>query len=458
MPMGDIEQKREKRWVERSSILAPALACGLLLAGCHQPSTTTDGTNPIVQTESVTNYNITGTVDTTVRRGVTTPNAGVLEAVVGRNGLRVASGQALAKLQAGDVYLRRSLAQQKLASIIRQRSAILDRWRLENGVPRGSTAAVPQDRSADILAAKVSMQYAATELQRARSAASGRTDLRAAVSNADLSVASAQQNMAGDLAAVRAAESQLPIAQTRYNSLKRLYGEQAASREELRTALGLLQDAAGKVDTTRATYNRDLLTLYAARRAAADARNRLNNPDDLRTQVLAAQEHYAQSVLAYRRALTPTGATPTTPEGVRLPPDTSAVDTDIIVAKADLANAESDVQRLVIRAPMDGTVTDWTAKVGENVQAGQSLGSVVDLKQLTVTVEVSPQLIPYMLTGTRLRVTLQGPSHSEFEGKVEAISPTLDPQTNKQKVEISVYDKEEKLSPGADVTVEPVGK
>nr|MDQ2730091.1 HlyD family secretion protein [Armatimonadota bacterium] len=211
-------------------------------------------------------------------------------------------------------------------------------------------------------------------------------------------------------------------------------------------------------DTARASYNRDLLNVYTARRAAAQARNQLNNPEDLRTQVLGAEEHYAQAALAYRRALTPAGATPTTPEGVRLPPDTTVVDTEIISAKAEVANAESDVQRLAILAPMDGTVTEWTAKAGENIQAGQSLGSVVDLKQLTVTVEVSPQLVPYMLTGSHMRVTMQGPSHQEYDGKVVAVSPTLDPQTNKQKVEIAVYDKEEKLSPGADVIVEPASK
>jgi multidrug resistance efflux pump len=247
------------------------------------------------------------------------------------------------------------------------------------------------------------------------------------------------------------------MARSQYNSIKQVYQEQAASVQELRDALADLQKQNAALNQASAEHSRDLLALAAARQALSQAVAHYNHPQELQDQVLAAQERYDQAVVGYHKVMADANApvagptTVVTTGGVSAP-DTTALDADIVQAQSDVAIAEEDVRRLNIVAPMDGTVVDWQATQGQNIQGGQALGSVVDLKHLKVYAEVRPQLAEYMLPGSTVKVVMPGPDQRKFEGRV--VGAGLIDQTGQQKITINVTDPDEELVPGSTVTVQ----
>lgn len=424
--------------------LAALLPVALLAAGCNKQIQPGDISSlPIVSST----FTVSGTVDTTVDLVVPAPNDGVLKDVTGREGMRVRSGQVLARLSNNDVLLRSDLCARKLAVLIARRQSILQNAGLAASPP------APVDHSADIAAAQSDVNLAASQLQSARQSLRDRTDLRAAVGLADNNVQAAQDALAASLAQVQAADREQPLETDRYQSVKRLYEGQAASREELRTANERLQAATATANTARAAYNRDLLALQAVQSADADARRRWRNPSDLKNLVLAAQARYIDSVAAYRRALQDARQPPAPAQA---PPDLGSLDTDIVQAQADLAYAQQDVHHLEILAPITGTLSDWQGDDGENVITGQPLGHVVDLERLKVTCDVRPDDALYLLPGQAVLVIPGGPNQHPLKGKVSNINPSIDPNLGTQKVTISVFDGRHELVIGGEAVVRPV--
>jgi membrane fusion protein (multidrug efflux system) len=89
-------------------------------------------------------------------------------------------------------------------------------------------------------------------------------------------------------------------------------------------------------------------------------------------------------------------------------------------AQADLAQAESDLQNTKIVAPMDGRITKRGVELGDYVQPGQQLGSLVST-ELWVTANFKETQLDKMRPGQRVKVTVDAFPHLDLEGKVDSI-------------------------------------
>jgi len=132
---------------------------------------------------------------------------------------------------------------------------------------------------------------------------------------------------------------------------------------------------------------------------------------------------------------------------------------DVIAVDATLKQATSEVQRArqtlqdsQIIAPFTGTVVEVTQQAGELSGPSQSLIHLVDLSEIKVTIDVTNDQIDQYALGASVAVSKEGQKKSN--GKVTYISPVIDKETGKYRVEITVPNPDQSWRGGMVATVE----
>ncbi len=90
-------------------------------------------------------------------------------------------------------------------------------------------------------------------------------------------------------------------------------------------------------------------------------------------------------------------------------------------SKASLDQAELNLAYTVIVAPVDGVVGNRNAQVGQNVQVGQELLSIVPLKDIWVTANFKETQLEHMRPGQPVEVKVDALGGEKFQGKVTSI-------------------------------------
>jgi membrane fusion protein (multidrug efflux system) len=92
-------------------------------------------------------------------------------------------------------------------------------------------------------------------------------------------------------------------------------------------------------------------------------------------------------------------------------------------AKAQLASASVDVGATLLKAPFAGRVGDKTVQVGQYVQAGTRLMSVVPLSQLYITANFKETQLALMRPGQPAKIKVDALGGLEVDGRVASVSP-----------------------------------
>lgn len=96
---------------------------------------------------------------------------------------------------------------------------------------------------------------------------------------------------------------------------------------------------------------------------------------------------------------------------------------DVLVAKAQLQQAELDLQRTIIRAPLDGVVTRRDVQVGQRIGPGSTLMIIVPISKLYVDANFKESQLQQVRVGQNAILTadLYG-NKVEYHGKVVGLS------------------------------------
>jgi membrane fusion protein (multidrug efflux system) len=96
---------------------------------------------------------------------------------------------------------------------------------------------------------------------------------------------------------------------------------------------------------------------------------------------------------------------------------------DVLAAAARLSQARVNHERSVIRAPVDGIVTQRSVEVGQQVSAGMRLASVVPIAQIHVDANFKEGQLREVRPGQRVRLTsdLYG-SGVVYDGWIDGIA------------------------------------
>jgi len=102
---------------------------------------------------------------------------------------------------------------------------------------------------------------------------------------------------------------------------------------------------------------------------------------------------------------------------------TSIANANIKARQAEIANAELNLSYTVITAPTDGRVSKVNAQVGQFLQAGQSLFSIISTHKPWVVANFKETQLTRMKLGQRVIVHVDAYPEHEFVGKVASFSP-----------------------------------
>jgi membrane fusion protein (multidrug efflux system) len=124
-------------------------------------------------------------------------------------------------------------------------------------------------------------------------------------------------------------------------------------------------------------------------------------------------------------------------------------------AKSQAENAQRQLDYTDVRAPVAGTVTRRSVKVGDTVTTGTPIFEIVDLDSIVAVIHVPEQYLPKLKEEMEARLFSATLGEESFAGYVKRISPVVEAQAGTVKVTVGVRDLG-RLRPGMWVDVELV--
>jgi membrane fusion protein (multidrug efflux system) len=107
-----------------------------------------------------------------------------------------------------------------------------------------------------------------------------------------------------------------------------------------------------------------------------------------------------------------------------------------------------DLEYTAIRSPISGVVAERLIKVGNMVLANSAVFRVTDPDPLLAVLHVPERQVGKLMDGQRATITVDALGEGEFAGRVDRISPVVDPSTGTIKVTVEVHDASRSLKPG----------
>ena len=103
---------------------------------------------------------------------------------------------------------------------------------------------------------------------------------------------------------------------------------------------------------------------------------------------------------------------------------------------------------LELFAPISGTVIEKMATQGQYIKAGAPIYRLADLSKVWLVLELFPEDAKAIRLGQKVSATTQSLGSEPFEGSVEFIEPTVDPQKRTVGVRVAIDNTEGILKPG----------
>jgi len=188
--------------------------------------------------------------------------------------------------------------------------------------------------------------------------------------------------------------------------------EHAQAESRLTQQASLIAAGQAQVAANQATFDRSRLDLSRA--------EKLRKPgfvSEERVTTLAADSHVAGSQVDKARA----DLQSQRQQVNALSAELKRLDAQIANARADLAQAELNLTRCEIRAPISGTIGQRSARDGQVVQAGAYLLSIVPDEDIWVQANFKETQIGRMQPGQRAELVFDSYPDTPIEGRVDSL-------------------------------------
>lgn len=121
------------------------------------------------------------------------------------------------------------------------------------------------------------------------------------------------------------------------------------------------------------------------------------------------------------------------------------------VAKQNARQAQIAVDATKVTAPIEGTIAELNVSPNQIAPPNNALATIVNLNPIMATFHVNSFQVVQLKKNMTASLLIDG-FQDEIEGKIEVVSPTINPQTNLFKVEIPIPNDEERIKGGMRVT------
>jgi RND family efflux transporter MFP subunit len=133
-------------------------------------------------------------------------------------------------------------------------------------------------------------------------------------------------------------------------------------------------------------------------------------------------------------------------EDARLAAETSAA--QLTDARARLVLAQNQLAKASVRAPFAGVISERFVNVGDVVQPGSDLFTIVDPGSMRLEASVPAGELARVRVGAPVEFVVTGYAGRVFEGRVSRVNPTVDPGTRQVTVYVSIPNSEGRLVGG----------
>jgi RND family efflux transporter MFP subunit len=117
-------------------------------------------------------------------------------------------------------------------------------------------------------------------------------------------------------------------------------------------------------------------------------------------------------------------------------------------AKAALDMAKTQLGYATITAPISGYVSSLAYQVGDMSTPQKPFVTVNQIKTVKLNINVTEYDLAYLAVGQRTEISVNTYPDEIFNGKVETVSPVIDPMTRTARVEIVADNADGRLKPG----------
>lgn len=180
--------------------------------------------------------------------------------------------------------------------------------------------------------------------------------------------------------------------------------------------------------TQRSVIAEARATLDSARADAARAQKDYTRADTLVKEGVATNQRLDSATAAYKSAQasvsrTEAGVQAATQQSATLGADRARLQAELDAARASLKLAELDLASTEMHAPIDGVVGDLSARVGERVNAGIRLLSIVPLDAVFVEANFKETQLTHMAVGQAVTIEADAFPGEKLNGQINSLAP-----------------------------------
>jgi len=128
----------------------------------------------------------------------------------------------------------------------------------------------------------------------------------------------------------------------------------------------------------------------------------------------------------------------------------------VTLAETNVKATQRELEKTQIRAPFDGIITEIKVSPKETVAAGRDLFTVVNISTIKVVAKVLESEVGKIRPGRDADLLFSAYPGRVFKGRVEAVSPIINPEDKTCAVHIVVGNPKEEIKPGMHAEVEIV--
>jgi RND family efflux transporter MFP subunit len=121
----------------------------------------------------------------------------------------------------------------------------------------------------------------------------------------------------------------------------------------------------------------------------------------------------------------------------------------LLQRRSELAIAKQQLVETTLYAPFNGAVRQRTASLGEYLNAGAPVATIVRLHPLRLRVEAPERDAHGIKVGQSVRVIVEGDDQQSYTGRVARLSPAFQEQSRTLVIEAEVDNQQGKLRPGS---------
>ena len=126
------------------------------------------------------------------------------------------------------------------------------------------------------------------------------------------------------------------------------------------------------------------------------------------------------------------------------------------LARQEVAEAEWQLAKTVIRAPFTGRITERFITLGQHLRPGDELFTVADYDPLVARIYLPERDVIELEEGREVRITAAAETQLSFIGRIRQIAPVVDTATGTVKVTVEAVQPPSGVRPGAFVSIDIV--